>query len=180
MFKIIEKSSIIEWGEHMKYIKEFLPYVVILMVVILLRSYIITPVQVDGKSMMPTLKDNEVLLLKKYDRDFDRFRIVVLDYEGERLIKRIIGLPGDHIAYRGNKLYINGTSAEENFTHEETYDFDIKDLGYDVIPKGHYLVLGDNRVNSLDGRIFGPVDKKQMRGIVDFSLFPFSSFGTIK
>jgi len=176
----LEKSGIIYWGEHMKYIKEILPYVVILMVVVLLRSYIITPVQVDGKSMLPTLQDNEVLILKKYDRNFDRFRIVVLDYEKERLIKRIIGLPGEHIAYRDNKLYVNGTLTEENFTHEETYDFDIKDLGYDVIPENHYLVLGDNRVNSLDGRIFGPVDKKHLKGIVDFSLFPFSSFGNIK
>lgn len=174
------KSDIIEWGEHMKYIKEFMPYVVIILLVVLLRSYIITPVQVDGKSMMPTLQNNDVLLLKKFDRNFDRFRIVVLDYQGERLIKRIIGLPGEHIAYRDNKLYINGVETEETFSHEETYDFDLKNLGYDVIPEGHYLVLGDNRINSMDGRLFGPVEKKQLKGIVDFSLFPFSSFGTIK
>lgn len=174
------KSDIIEWGEHMKYIKEFMPYVVIILLVVLLRSYIITPVQVDGKSMMPTLQNNDVLLLKKFDRNFDRFRIVVLDYQGERLIKRIIGLPGEHIAYRDNKLYINGVETEETFSHEETYDFDLKNLGYEVIPEGHYLVLGDNRINSMDGRLFGPVEKKQLKGIVDFSLFPFSSFGTIK
>lgn len=157
-----------------------MPYVVIILLVVLLRSYIITPVQVDGKSMMPTLQNNDVLLLKKFDRNFDRFRIVVLDYQGERLIKRIIGLPGEHIAYRDSKLYIDGVQTEETFSHEETYDFDLKNLGYDVIPEGHYLVLGDNRINSMDGRLFGPVEKKQLKGIVDFSLFPFSSFGTIK
>lgn len=52
----------------MRFIKEVLPYIVILLVVILIRTYIITPVIVNGESMSPTLKNNELLLLKKYDK----------------------------------------------------------------------------------------------------------------
>ena len=66
---------------NMKIIKELIPYVVIIVTVVLIRTFIITPVQVDGLSMYPTLKDNEILLLKKYDKNYKRFDIVVLKYK---------------------------------------------------------------------------------------------------
>lgn len=164
----------------MKYIKEWGPYVGIILLVILLRAYIITPVRVEGKSMDPTLQNNEILLLKKYDKKIDRFDIVVLRYNGDKLIKRVIGLPGEHIKYEDGILYINQKKVDENFHHGATLDFDLKELGYEVIPDNCYLVLGDNRMGSLDSRVFGPVSKNKIEGITDFSLFPFSKFGAIK
>ena len=107
------------------FIKELIPYVIIIVVVVLIRSFIITPVQVDGNSMYPTLKDNEILLLKKYDKKYKRFDIVVLNYNNSKLIKRIIGLPGEHIEYKDNKLYIDGKYIKENFKRNtETSDFE--------------------------------------------------------
>lgn len=160
-----------------KFIKELIPYVIIIIVVVLIRTFVITPVQVDGSSMYPTLKDNEILLLKKYDKNYDRFDIVVLNYNNSKLIKRIIGLPGEHIKYEDNKLYINGKYVKETFkTNTETSDFEIDGK----IPKGYYFVMGDNRDNSTDSRIIGFINKNQIDGITDIAIFPFNKFGSIK
>lgn len=162
-------------------IKSLIPYIVIIISVILIRTFIATPVQVDGASMYPTLNDKEILILKKYDKSYDRFDIVVFDYNNVRLIKRIIGLPGDTVSYRNNKLYINGKYVEEPFLKDsiETTDFDITKLGVKEIPKGYYFVLGDNRTNSTDSRIIGLVSEKDIKGTTNFAVFPINDFGKI-
>lgn len=164
----------------MKYIKELVPYIIIIIVVVLLRTFIITPVRVNGPSMNSTLNDGDVLLLEKYDTDFQRFDIVVLKYNGEKLVKRVIGLPGETIEYKDNTLYINNKKINEPFLVEETEDFSLKKLGYDKIPDGYYFVVGDNRDNSLDSRFIGLIPKDTMEGKVVFRLFPFKNFGKIK
>ena len=162
----------------MKYVKELLPYVLIILVVVLIRTVIVTPVRVNGKSMDPTLENNEIVLLKKYDKSFDRFDIVVFDYEHSHLIKRIVGLPGETLYYYKNDLYINDKKVKEDFLPEgtETYDFvwDTK------IPEDYYFVMGDNRENSTDSRVIGLVAKEDIRGTTNFVLFPFNRFGNIK
>lgn len=162
-----------------KYAKEYLPYIICIIAVVLIRTYLVTLVRVDGQSMIPTLKDGEVLVLKKYDKKIERFDIVVLKYNKDKLIKRVIGLPGEHVKYKNGKLYINGKKVDESFNYEETADFDLKELGYDVIPKGYYFVVGDNRDNSLDSRYIGLIKKSDIEGITDFSIFPFGTFGNI-
>lgn len=168
----------------MKFIKELIPYVIIIITVVLIRTFIVTPVQVDGLSMYPTLKDNEILLLKKYDKDYERFDIVVLKYKNDKLIKRIIGLPGESIKYVDDKLYVNDKLVEENFSkNTETDDFDISYLLNEEetkIPDNMYFVVGDNRDNSTDSRIIGLIKKEDIKGTVDFALFPFNKFGKIK
>lgn len=168
----------------MKFIKELIPYVIIIVTVVLIRTFIVTPVQVDGISMYPTLKDNEILLLKKYDKDYKRFDIVVLKYKNDKLIKRIIGLPGESIKYVDDKLYVNDKLVEENFSkNTETDDFDISYLLNEEetkIPDNMYFVVGDNRDNSTDSRIIGLINKEDIEGTVDFALFPFNKFGKIK
>ena len=164
----------------MKIIKELIPYVIIVLVVILLRTFIITPVRVNGDSMNQTLKDGEILLLEKYDKKFKRFDIVVLKYNDEKLVKRIIGMPGESVQYRNNILYINGEKVSEEFLTEETYDFDLNVLGYDEIPENYYFVVGDNRSNSLDSRLIGLISKEDIEGKAIFRIFPFNKFGSIK
>ncbi len=156
--------------------KELLPYIIIILVVVLIRTFIVTPVQVDGESMVPTLKDREILLLKKYDHSLERFDIVVFKYNNDKLIKRVVGLPGDHIEYKNGKLKVNDTYIKENFkTNSKTNDFKLEDIGYEKVPKGYYFVMGDNRNNSTDSRIIGLVDAKQIQGSTTFSIFPFGS-----
>ena len=101
-----------------KFIKELIPYVVIVIVVVLVRSYLVTPVIVSGDSMIPTLKDKELLLLNKINyrfNDIKRFDIVVINHDGKEIIKRVIGLPGESIIYRSNKLYVDGREIESNY-----------------------------------------------------------------
>lgn len=158
----------------MNFIKELLTYIIIIILVVLVRVFLITPVRVDGESMYPTLKDKEILLLNKFDKKYERFDIVVFNYSGSKLIKRVIGLPGEHIKFVNNKLYINGKEVKDVENVEFTLDYDIKQLDYDVIPENTYFLIGDNRANSTDSRLIGPINEKEIIGKVNIVLFPFN------
>lgn len=163
----------------MKLVKEIVPYVIIVIVVVLIRSFVVTPVQVDGDSMYPTLINNEILILKKYDKSYERFDIVVFNYNNSKLVKRIIGLPGENIFYKNNQLYINNKKINDVNLNVLTNDFNLNDLGYTKIPEGYYFVLGDNRINSLDSRVIGLISEEDILGVANFSIFPFDKFGFI-
>ena len=152
-----------------KSIKELLPYFIIIVAIVLIRTYIITPVRVDGRSMNPTLENNEILILKKFDKKYDRFEIIVFKNNTDKLVKRIIGLPGETVEIKDNKLYINGKYVEETFKHLDTLDYELDG----VIPENMYFVLGDNRTNSLDSRYIGLISKEQIEGTIDLSIYPF-------
>lgn len=155
----------------MKFIKEMVPYVIIVLIVVLIRTFIITPVRVVGSSMYPTLEDSNIILLKKYDKNYERFDVVVFYRNNERLIKRIIGLPGETIEYKDNNLYINDLLVEDIKLNIKTTSFNKV-----TIPNDSYFVLGDNRIDSLDSRIIGVISKKDIIGTSSFSLFPFKKF----
>lgn len=160
--------------DMMNIIKNFIPYVIIALVVILTRTFILTPVVVSGSSMSDTLSDGELLLLKKYDKTYERFDIIVFDYGDTKLVKRIIGLPGETVEYKNGILYINGEKVEDPFA-QFTNDFKLSELNLEEIPENTYFVLGDNRRNSSDSRIIGPIDKSAINGTTTFSLWPFGS-----
>ena len=161
-----------------KFIKELIPYIVIIIVVVLVRTYIITPVIVVGDSMVPTLKENQILLLNKADYKFneiERYDIVVIKVENSEIIKRVIGLPGENIEYRDNILYIDGNKVETKYNFE-TDDFTLHSIcNCDKIPQDKYLVLGDNRTVSADSRIIGLIDKKDIEGSAHISIWPIKT-----
>lgn len=163
----------------MKKIKDSISFIVIILAIILIRLFIVTPVRVDGPSMNDTLHDGDILLLDKYDNKYERFEIVVFNYNGERLIKRVIGLPGEVVSYKNNKLYINGNEIEDNYGLGYTENFELKDLNLTKIPDNEYLVMGDNRNDSLDSRYFGTISKDKILGSVKYRLFPFNKFGKV-
>lgn len=163
----------------MKKIKDSISFIIIILTIILVRLFIVTPVRVDGPSMNDTLHDGDILLLDKYDNKYERFEIVVFNYNGERLIKRVIGLPGEVISYKNNKLYINGNEIEDNYGLGYTENFELKDLNLTKIPDNEYLVMGDNRNDSLDSRYFGTISKDKILGSVKYRLFPFNKFGKV-
>lgn len=163
----------------MKKIKDSISFIIIILTIILVRLFIVTPVRVDGPSMNDTLHDGDILLLDKYDNKYERFEIVVFNYSGERLIKRVIGLPGEVVSYKNNKLYINGNEIEDNYGLGYTEDFELKNLNLTKIPDNEYLVMGDNRNDSLDSRYFGTISKDKILGSVKYRLFPFNKFGKI-
>lgn len=163
----------------MSKLKELIPYIIVILLVVLIRTFIITPVRVNGSSMESTLYDGDILLLNKYDESYKRFDIVVLRYQNEKLVKRVVGLPGEKVAYIDNKLYINGKVVDEPFINEATENFSLRELGMDKIPEGYYFVIGDNRDNSLDSRFIGLISEDDIDGKVVFCIFPFKSFGSI-
>ena len=172
-------------------LKEWIPYIIIVLVVILIRSYIVTPVIVRGDSMYDTLKDGEVLFLSKINyrvSEIKRFDIVVIkDLDDDLIIKRVIGLPGDNIEYKDNTLYINGKKSNQQFTEDETEDFTLEEICeiHNItcdgkIPNGMYLVLGDNRDVSADSRVKGLINRDQILGKAVFRIWPFNRIGTTK
>lgn len=163
----------------MKIIKEIIPYIVVIIIALLIRTFLFTPVKVDGSSMYPTLEDGEILILKKYDKSYERFDIAVIDYNGEKLVKRIIGLPGENIKYKNNKLYVDGEFVEEP-VELETDNFSLLDLGYNTIPEDYYLVLGDNRYNSKDSRMIGLIKKDNILGTTSLRIWPIKKIGILK
>ena len=174
----MENNQNKEENKISKFLQGTVPYVVIIIVVVLIRSYIITPVQVEGMSMYSTLNDKEILLLKKYDKNYQRFDVVVFNYNNTKLIKRVIGLPGETVEYKSGKLYINGTYVAESFLNNNmTADFTLEELGYEKIPKDYYFVMGDNRANSTDSRIIGLIPKEDIEGTTSFAIFPLDKFG---
>lgn len=164
-------------------IKPFLPYIIIIVAVLFIKAFIVTPIKVNGESMHPTLEEGDIMILNKTAYYFNkpkRFDIVVVDMPDEYLIKRVIGLPGEHIEYKDNTLYVDGKKVKENFKHEKTEDFNIKELGSDTVPEGSYLVLGDNRENSLDSRELGFMKEEQLLGRTSLIVLPFNRIGNVK
>lgn len=156
-------------------IKEISPYVLIVVVIVVIRIFIATPVKVDGDSMYNTLSDNDIVLLSKLS-SIDRFDIIVLKENDNNatIIKRVIGMPGDKVKIRNNKIYINNKIIEDEYAYGETSDYDEITLGDD-----EYFVLGDNRLISKDSRYFGAIKKSDIKGKAVFRLFPFTRFGSI-
>lgn len=156
-------------------IKEISPYVLIIVVIVVIRIFIATPVKVDGDSMYNTLNDNDIVLLSKLS-SIDRFDIIVLKENDNNatIIKRVIGMPGDKVKIRNNKIYINNKIIEDEYAYGETSDYDEITLGDD-----EYFVLGDNRLISKDSRYFGAIKKSDIKGKAVFRLFPFTRFGSI-
>lgn len=152
-------------------IKEYLSYIIIIAVIVLIRLFIVTPVRVDGNSMSPTLDNGNIVFLNKLNHNFKRFDIVVFNYNDNELVKRIIGLPGDDIKYQNGKLFVNDNYVSEPFDHGETVDYDIPE----IVPKDKYFVMGDNRTNSLDSRYIGFISAKDIKGSISFSLIPFKT-----
>lgn len=141
----------------------------------LIRLFIATPVRVDGDSMNKTFKNGDILILYKLSK-IKRFDVIVLHEEkdNEKIIKRVIGMPGDTVAIKDGEIYINDEKIDDEYAYGMTTDYDRITLKSD-----EYFILGDNRLISKDSRYFGPIKEKEIKGKVIFRIFPFNKFGRI-
>ena len=160
-------------------IKPLLPYIIIIAVVLFIKAFIVTPIKVNGESMYPTLEESDIMILNKtayYFNKPERFDIVVVNMPDEYLIKRVIGLPGDDVDIIDNQLYINGEVYKEDYLDDDLNydDFSLQDLGYATIPEDYYLVLGDNREDSIDSREIGLISKDEINGKIVLRIWPIN------
>lgn len=130
------------------------PKCIVLMVAIafvMLFNINYTVVLVSGPSMEPNYQDANVLLAERHYDYLQRFDVVVIYSEvaQKTLIKRVIGLPGETVEYKGNMLYINGEPTYDAYNYGGTEDFSV------TLDSEHYFCLGDNRTNSADSRVYG-------------------------
>lgn len=170
-----EDKVVIKNSNFYENIKEIIPYAVIILAVVLIRTFLFTPIKVNGTSMMNTLEHGDTMILNKIGMrisDLERFQIVVVKTDDSYLIKRIIGLPGETIEYKDGKLYIDNKEIEDPYYKDNTLDFDsVK------IPKEQYFVMGDNRSDSIDSRIIGTIPESDIRGTTKLIIFPIKNIG---
>ena len=173
------KNSIIEW------VKVFGLAIVLAFVITLF----IKPTLVSGDSMLPTLHENDYLIINKIGYKIGEPKngdVIVFKSDLEKndgttkdLVKRIIGVAGDKVVIKDGKVYLNDKLLDETYLREgmdTTGDVDI------VVPEGKLFVLGDNRKVSLDSRYeqVGLVDVNDVEGKVLVRLYPFNDISLIK
>lgn len=138
---------------------EWFKTIVISLLLVLLCKFTFLIYIVDGESMYPTLEDRNLgIALRTTIKDIEREDIVVIKLDNRYLIKRVVGLPGENIKYKDNKLYINNKEYNDKFSYI-TDDYSI-DVG-----KNEYFCLGDNRQYSADSRTFGCFNKKNVKAV---------------
>ncbi len=191
--------------------KEIRPLIVLGLVIFSIRSSLADWNDVPSGSMKPTIFEGDRIYVNKLAYDLKvpfttwhlaewsqprRGDVVVFfsPYDGQRLVKRVIGLPGDTIELRGNRLVLNGQAVDYSVLDPDRLQ-DLapqerarqvfaaeqlpgrphavaaipsvqarRDFGPVRVPEGHYFMMGDNRDNSFDSRYFGPVERKRIVG----------------
>jgi signal peptidase I len=165
-----------------------LEYLVILLVSFALvfgfvRPFVMEAFWIPSGSMIPTLEIGDRVLVNKFIYRFtdpSRGDIIVfesVDNSNEDLIKRVVGLPGDKIAVRGGKLFVNGEPQREPYTNKKLPDRSF--FAKTTVPKNHVFVMGDNRGNSADSRVFGPLPEKNIEGEAFLRFWPPDRIGLL-
>ncbi|MCR4333916.1 MAG: signal peptidase I [Patescibacteria group bacterium] len=156
----------------------------IVVVVIPIRLFVVSPFVVDGESMHPTFENLDYLVIDELLYNFKapaRGEVIVFRFPLNHsvfYIKRIIGLPGETVSITHGVVTIisatgeKKTLAEPYIVNEDaTYTSDV------MLNPGEYFVMGDNRPNSSDSRVWGPLSKKDIVGRVDLRLLPIAKGG---
>jgi signal peptidase I len=160
--------------------------ILILVIVVPLRLFVISPFVVDGESMHPTFENLDYLIIDELSYRFEapaRGDVIVFRYPlnpSVFYIKRIIGLPGETVSITQGTASIT-TADGSSFTLAEPY-ISAEDASYNqkvTLGAGQYFVMGDNRPNSSDSRVWGPLPAKDIVGRVLLRLLPLSKIGVL-
>jgi signal peptidase I len=156
-------------------------------------NFAIQTVHVIGLSMYPTVEDQDYLIATKIDYRLhppQRGDIIIMrdPYDPSRdFIKRVIGVPGDHILIRGGQVYINGHLLRENYINPaepwtQNADWPLGQSGDTdgvLLRSDEYFVMGDNRNHSSDSRFFGPIHRDQVQARAWLRVLPLTKLGPI-
>jgi signal peptidase I len=126
----------------------------------------ILPFRFEGTSMLPTIADGQRLLVSTSVSSIERGDILLFKYPLDpqrRYVKRVIGIPGETVSIDEGVVYINGQPLVEGYV-DNTYNNATRKYDAVTIPPDQYFVMGDNRDNSSDSRIWGFVDKQMIEG----------------
>ncbi len=141
------------------------------------------PVQVEGTSMLPLLKNHERIVVNKiayHVESIQRGDIIVFRYPldpAESFIKRVIGLPGDWVNIKDGQVYVNGKRLSEPYVLPAYLDIETYSPVH--VAPNQYYVLGDHRDFSNDSREWGTVARKYIYGKAVFAYWPLSDMGSI-
>lgn len=158
--------------------------VVVVIIVLMLNFFVATIFIVDGASMEPNFHSGELVIANRWQYLFgtpQRGDAVTLKFPGDpdhkKYIKRVIALPGETVELKNSIIYINGDKLDEPYLAAGTLTLPdmTKTLGAD-----EYFLLGDNRTNSSDSRIWGPAPRRYLVARAAFILWPISEFGLVK
>jgi len=112
---------------------------------------------------------------------FSKFRYYVLEIGKDSYIKRVIGLPGEHVKIENGKVYINGEELGEEYLQDNVVTGDLNGPYTDLtVPEGCLFVMGDNRAQSTDSRRFGCIPLEKVEAKVWIRFWPFDLFGKVK
>lgn len=160
-----------EFKTKVKPINTFVIIFISLIIGICIRMFLFEVVQVDGLSMYPTYSNEQHLGILKNFYDIEHGDIVIFnshDSQDNVYVKRVIGLPNDHLQIKDNRIYINDKIIKEDYLSK----FVVTEGDIDItIPENEYFVLGDNRTQSKDSRIIGTIKKEDIKGEVLFKMW---------
>jgi signal peptidase I len=151
---------------------------------VLIITFLYQPVRVEGTSMLPQLEDRDRLFINKFVyriSSVERQDVVVFRYPRDpekSYIKRVIGLPGDHIWIDHGVVWLNGKQQEENYVPNEYRDS--RSMDEIVVPADCYFMMGDHRSISSDSREFGPVEHSLIYGKAVFVYWPTKDAGVVR
>ena len=163
-------------------LRELIETVVIaFLLALIIRTFVIQVFYIPSASMEPSLLIKDRIIVNKFIYHFQpihRFDIVVFKFPGDPprdFIKRVVGLPGESLQVVKGNLWVDGKEIPEH----HTINHDQSDFGPLRIPEGHYFVMGDNRGNSSDSRVWGFLPKDHLIGKAFLKIWPLTRFGLI-
>jgi len=154
----------------------------ILILGLFVHYFIFTIFIVDGSSMEPSFKDGQYLIVNRLAYLFEKPKrgdVVILRFPGrekEKYIKRVIGLPNETVEIKDGSVFINGEKLNETYLKFQTQT---EPALTETLSENEYFLLGDNRANSNDSRIWGNCPKENIIGKPVFILYPLSDWGPV-
>jgi signal peptidase I len=140
---------------------------------LVISRFVLQTVEIQGHSMLPTLHDADRCFLNRWVYYLHPPRlgdVVVLKdpSDGGYAVKRVIAASGDSIFFKNGRVFVNGSRLQEPYLLPGIPTYTCSDASEELIVCGHnqYFVLGDNRTNSLDSRMYGPVPRQNILGAI--------------